>query len=284
MTHLKRRMVLSLAIGAFLALALGSVALATHPRPGGGSPFRVPLVPAFNKCGGVATADDPAPSAPNSTHVAPLAQPSCTPPVMKSSILTMGTAGAGQGSARLDVYCTNGVGPTYPSNGDVPPCSANAGDQEDIKVAGSASDVRCTVAVGLVCSAPGADYTGSLIAQSVIRITDHSNGSPATVCAAGGGAPPCVTATVSDLTFSVPVPCTDNGGANGANCSVLTTIDTLVPSTVKEFQRGVVAIQNIRAVDAGPDGSITPPPPFPCPPVCGSGDETKFAEQGIFIP
>jgi hypothetical protein len=274
MTHLKRRMVLSLAIGAFLALALGSVALATHPRPGGGSPFRVPLVPAFNKCGGAATADDPAPSPTNSTHVAPLAQPSCTPPVMKSTTLTMGTAGAGQGQARLDVFCTDAT---------APPCAA-AGDQEDIRVTGSASDVRCVAALAPNCAAAGADYTGSLIAQSIIRITDHSNGSPATVCATGSGAAPCVTATVSDLTFSVPVPCADNGGANGANCSVATTIDTLVPTTVKELQRGVIGIQNIRAVDAGPDGSITPPPPFPCPPVCGSGDETKFAEQGIFIP
>ena len=23
---------------------------------------------------------------------------------------------------------------------------------------------------------------------------------------------------------------------------------------------------------------------FTCPPICGSGDETKFADQGIFIP
>jgi hypothetical protein len=57
-----------------------------------------------------------------------------------------------------------------------------------------------------------------------------------------------------------------------------------VPTTVKELQRGIVAIQNIRAMDSGPDGSVAPPAPFTCPPICGSGDETKFAEQGIFIP
>jgi len=273
MTHLKRRMVLSLAIGAFLALALGSVALATHPRPGGGTPFRVPLVPAFNKCGGAATADDPAPSTTNSSHIAPLAQPSCTPPTMKSTTLTMGTAGTGQGSARLDVVCTNG---------ELVPCPAS-GDQEDLRIVGSQTDVRCAVAVPTVCAAAGADYTGSLITQWVLRITDHSNGSPATVCANGTGASPCVTATVSDLTFSVPVACADNGGANGANCSVNTTIDTLVPSTVKELQRGIVAIHNVRAMDAGPDGTVAPPSGS-CPPTCGSGDETKFAEQGIFIP
>ena len=41
--------VLTLALGSVLALALASVALATHPRPGGGTPFRVPLVPAYKQ-------------------------------------------------------------------------------------------------------------------------------------------------------------------------------------------------------------------------------------------
>jgi hypothetical protein len=255
--------VLSLALGSVLALALASVALATHPRPGGGSPFRVPFVPAYKVC-----------SAPNSNHVAPLAFGSCTPPVLESAILTTGTAGAGQGSARLDVFCTDNT---------VPPCAA-AGDQEDIKVISSASDVRCSVGGIPGCSAAGADYTGQLIGQSVIRITDHSNGTPPTVCGAGSGAPPCTTATVTDITFSVPAGCADNGGANGANCSVNTTIDTLVPTTVKELQRAVVSIFGVTALDAGPDGSISPGGSFTCPPICGSGDETKYADQGIFIP
>jgi hypothetical protein len=256
--------VLSLALGSVLALALASVALATHPRPGGGSPLRVPFVPAYKVC-----------SAPNSNHVAPLAFGSCTPPVLESAILTTGTAGAGQGSSRLDVFCTDN---------SVPPCSGAAGDQEDIKVIASASDVRCAVGGIPGCSAAGADYTGQLIGQSVIRITDHSNGTPPTVCASGSGASPCTTATVTDITFSVPAQCSDNGGANGANCSVNTTIDTLVPTTVKELQRAVVSIFGIKALDAGPDGSISPGGSFTCPPICGSGDETKYADQGLFIP
>ncbi len=62
-----------------------------YPRPGGGSPQRVPLVPSYEKC-----------TAPNSQHVEPLDEPSCTPPALTSQVLTTGTAGRGQGSARLD--------------------------------------------------------------------------------------------------------------------------------------------------------------------------------------
>ena len=168
--------------GAFLALILAGTALATHPRPGGGTPFRVPLVPAFNKCGGAATADDPAPAATNSSHVAPLAQPSCTPPVMKSTTLTMGyrRCGPGLGTPGRPLHRRHSAA-----------VRTQAGDQEDIKVVGSATDVRCAVAVPAVCAAAGADYTGTLITQSVIRITDHSNGTPATVCANGTGTAPC---------------------------------------------------------------------------------------------
>jgi len=264
MTNMNRRIVLSLALGSLVALVFASAALATHPRPGAGANFRVPLVPSFKQC-----------TAPNSTHVAPLALPSCTPPVLQSNMLTTGTAGAGSGFAKLNVLCTDA---------QVPPCTPNDGiDTEDIAVTGSATDVRCS-AVTPSCAAVGADYTGKLIAASVIRITDHANGTPATVCTNGAGNAPCVTATVADVTFSVPIQCTATGGANGSNCNVNTTIDTLVPTTVKEFQRGVISIFGIVANDEGPDGSVSPGGGFTCPPICGSGDETRYADQGLFIP
>jgi hypothetical protein len=262
--NVKKRFTLAIALASVVALAASASALATHPRPGGGSPFRVPLVPAYKVC-----------AAANSNHVAPLAFGSCTPPVLESAIVTTGTQGAFIGSSRLDIFCTDG---------STPPCSAAAGDQEDIKVVSAGTDVRCSVGGIPGCTAAGADYTGQLIGQSIIRITDHSNGTPPTVCASGSGAAPCVTATVTDITFSVPAQCVDNGGANGANCSINTTIDTLVPTTVKELQRGIVSIFGIKILDAGPDGSISPGGSFTCPPICGSGDETTAADQGIFLP
>ena len=68
-----------------LAVVLTPTALGTHPRPGGGSPFRFPLVPAFQAC-----------TAPNVSHVAPYAYPSCAPVSLVSPLLLMGTAGAGK--------------------------------------------------------------------------------------------------------------------------------------------------------------------------------------------
>ena len=48
-----------------------------YPRPGGATPLRVPLVPAYSAC-----------TNPNTTHVVPLAYQSCTPPVLESPLLT----------------------------------------------------------------------------------------------------------------------------------------------------------------------------------------------------
>ena len=266
MTIMKRKVVLSLALGSLVALVFASAALATHPRPGGGSPLRVPFVPAFKKC-----------AAPNSAHIAPLAFPSCTPPVLNSQMLKTGTTGAGAGFGKLAVYCTDN---------QTPPCTPNdANDTEDVKVDGSATDVQCSVLnAGAGCAAVGADYTGTMLVESDIRITDHSNGLPPTVCTNGAGNSPCGTATMTDITFTIPVPCVDNGGANGANCNISSTIDTLVPTAVKEFQRGVISVFGVRAKDQGPDGSFSPGGGATCPPICGSGDETTYADQGLFIP
>jgi hypothetical protein len=41
---------LTLAVSAVLMLVVASMASATHPRPKGATPFRVPVVPAFNQC------------------------------------------------------------------------------------------------------------------------------------------------------------------------------------------------------------------------------------------
>jgi len=261
---IKRRMVLSLALGSLLALALASVALATHPRPGGGTPFRVPFVPAFSAC-----------TSPNTTHTAPLALPSCTPPVMTSTLLTQGTAGGGTGFGKLEVFCNGG------GAGEQPPCGTTAGDQEDIRVTAAVQDVRC-VGVSAGCTAAGADYTGQVIGNSDIRITDHSN---PIVCANGTGTG-CTTATVQDTNFAVPVSCATTSSANGSNCNLSTTIDSLgIGNVVKELQRGVVSVFSLNVKDAGPDGSITPVgAPLPCPPLCGTGDEAKYQDQGIFLP
>jgi hypothetical protein len=270
MTSIKRRTALSLGCGALLALALGSVALATHNRPGGGTPFRVPLVQAFNQCGGTATVEDPAPSSPNATHVTPLDNPSCAPAVQKVSganppTLEWSTTGTGSGSVRLDVICDDAT---------VPPCGGTAnGHQENIRISGSSIvGVLCNIAGAGAsggCGAVGASYTGLLLAQSVIRITDHSN---PTVCTVPTGVG-CGTGTVEDLTFTVPLSC-----SAGTCAPVATTINGLLPGAVKDSQRGNVEIVNVRVMSPGNDFDLGAPP-FP-----GTGDEDKFLSQGIFLP
>ena len=115
---------------------------ARHPRPGGGTPIRVSLVPEFQQCTGA-----------NSSHVPPLDMPSCRPPALSSSLLTTSTLGRGSASARLDVR------PGDPST---------SADEADLAIGASASDVR---------AAGGSDYAGKVLLSTRMRITDNANGS-----------------------------------------------------------------------------------------------------------
>jgi hypothetical protein len=83
--------------------------------------------------------------------------------------------------------------------------------------------------------------------------------------------------------FTFPVPCADNGGTNGATCNLTSTIDTLYPGSIREFQRANWDIVDpIVATDEGPDGSVDG---GDCPgPACGNGDESNFLRQGWFAP
>jgi serine protease AprX len=113
-----------------------------YPRPGGASPLRVPLVPAFAAC-----------SAPNSAHIAPLNSPSCTPVSPESSLLTTSSSGRGSGLVRLDVVVGN---------------PATAADEADVGIRASATDV--------ISVAGGSDYAGDLMLSTSLRITDRGNG------------------------------------------------------------------------------------------------------------
>ena len=119
-----------------------SYSLNSYPRPGGGTPLRVPLVPEFNQC-----------TSPDATHVGPLASGSCRSPALASQLLTTSTTGKGSASARLDVRPGN---PATPE------------DEADVSIAASATDVR---------SAPGGgDYSGQTVLSTGIRMTDLANG------------------------------------------------------------------------------------------------------------
>jgi hypothetical protein len=209
--------------------------------------MRVSVAPAYKAC-----------AAPNRTHGAPLAFPSCNPPAPASSFLTVGTpdvngaAANSVGSLRLDVK------PGVPG----PPADA------DLVIRASVSDVRCTPAVDAsVCNTPnamdGPDYSGELQSNATIRITDHFNGPSGTE-----------SATVQDIPFPINLTCANTADtAVGGLCSVTSAGAVVCPECgVQEGNRTVVEITQFAVSDGGPDGRVA------------TADGTPFLRQGIFIP
>jgi ABC-type phosphate transport system substrate-binding protein len=207
-----------------------------YPRPKGATPLRVSFVVAYNPC-----------TAANRTHGAPLAFPSCNPPVQSSGQLTVGTPDANGtsaansvGFARFDVIAGN---PSTPA------------DEADVKLTTSISDVRKKSDLS--------DYTGEVQLDSTIRITDRKNGT--------SGAQP---GTVQDVDFPVTVPCVDTPASStiGSTCSTSTTLDAVVPGSVPEGKRSIWELGQVIVNDGGPDGVVSTDP------------NTVFERQGVFVP
>ena len=209
------------------------------PRPGGATPLRVSMAPAYQQC-----------TSPNSTHIAPLDEPSCTPAVQESALLTTSSIGRGLAAATLSAL---------PGN------TGTMADEADFSITASATDVLNKVG--------GTDYTGKVILTTRMRVTDQSSG----YSGEEGG-------TVQDAQFSVPFDCVATpSDPAGSSCTVTTTADTLLPNFIKETKRTIISTFTVNLLDAGADGSITPPSGA-CPLSCGSGDEKVFMTQGVLAP
>jgi hypothetical protein len=240
---IKRKMVLplALAVGALGLMAVSQVASGSHVRPKGATPLSASLVPSYKAC---ATA--------NRTHGAPLAFPSCNPPVQSSNFLTMGSPDANGAPA-------NSVGSIL--------LKVKSTSPEDVIITSSITDVRCKPATAAaVCNsanaADGPDYSGQIQGNATIRISDHYNGPNLNEAA-----------TVVDIPFPVNGACANNTATNvGGTCSVNTTANAVVAGSVKDTQRGVVEIGQLQVSDGGADGQVASP------------DNTLFEVQGIFIP
>jgi hypothetical protein len=208
----------------------------SYVRPKGATPLRVALVPAYAPC-----------TTPNRTHGPPLAFPSCNPPQLASSTLTVGTPDANaqaansMGFVRYDVIV-----------GD----QSTPANEEDLQVQAQLTDVRRKSDLS--------DYTGQLQVNSPIRITDRINGS-------GGNEP----ATVVDIPFPINVPCSATASSTvGATCSVNTSFNAVTPGAVQESARAraVVQMGAVQVFDGGADGNVATAP------------NTVFATQGVFVP
>ena len=240
---IKRKMVLplALAVGALGLMAVSQVASGSHVRPKGATPLSASLVPSYKACG-----------TPNRTHGAPLAFPSCNPPVQTSNFLTVGSPDANGAPA-------NGVASIL--------LKVKSTSPEDVIITSSGTDVRCKPATSAaVCNsanaADGPDYSGQIQGNATIRISDHYNGPNLNEAA-----------TVTDIPFPVNGTCANNIATNtGGTCSVNTTANAVVPGSVKDTQRGIVEISQLQVSDGGADGQVASP------------DNTLFEVQGIFIP
>jgi Low-density lipoprotein receptor repeat class B len=208
---------------------------AGYPRPKSASPIRVSLVPAFNPC-----------VAANRTHGAPLAFPSCAPPVQSSGFATVGTPDANGAAA-------NSVGSTRLTavTGD----PATVADEADVTISASTTDVRLKAGLG--------DYTGQLQANVRLRLTDHVSGPGLNEAA-----------TVQDFPFTFTVPCQTTADTTiGSSCAVATSADAIQPGTVREKARTIWQLGDVELFDGGPDGVAAT-----------TQGNTLFEAQGVFVP
>jgi hypothetical protein len=220
-----------------------------YPRPLAASPIRVSLVPAFSQC-----------SAPNRVHGPPdlpggsNPDGSCNPPAQTSGAVTVGTSDA------------NGANPAFIGSTRMSVINGNAAttaDEADVRYTVSLKDMRCKAGVsscGAANAASGADYTGQVKVQSVLRIIDRYNG-------------PGEVGVGQDTPFGATVSCTGTAStAAGSNCTLNTTADAVLPGVVKETRRSVWQVDQVQVLDGGLDGVVSTNP------------NTVFAKQGIFVP
>src|SRR5919108_1143689 len=207
-----------------------------YARPRSASPLAVALVPAFDGCTGS-----------NGNHGPPLAVPSCSPAQQSSRYLTVGTPDA------------NGRPP--PSGGSLKlkrvgeaPINPDNGDQADVEIAASITDVRAQSDLS--------DYAGELRALLGLRVTDRYNGARLNQ-----------PATVTDTVFGFNLNCVPTVGPEGSNCNVATTADAVMTDVAREGERAVWGLDQVKVNDGGADADADT-----------TGDNTLFAVQGLFAP
>jgi hypothetical protein len=197
-------------------------------RPRGATLLRVPMVPAFDEC-----VDG------NTLHGAPLAFGSCAPPVQSSSKLTFGTPDAngkpvnGFGSFELKAVVDN------------PNTTA---DEADIRIAASLTDVRCLGAGSGCGGGTLTDYSGDLLAQMYVSITDNDRIPQRNYEGLD---------STSNGYVSVSMPCTATIAPDrGSSCSISTSVDALfaappppAPEAIIAGRRSIWAPHDIAIMD-----------------------------------
>jgi hypothetical protein len=214
-------------------------ALDGYARPRASTPLNLTLVPAYDEC----TASSPS----GMEHGAPLAVPSCSPPTQSSDYLTIGTPDANGESP-------NSNGLLSLSQTGESPINPNNGDQADVGITASISDV--------FNQSGTTEYTGELRAVLGLRTTDRLNGQFEDY-----------PGTASDATLAFNVSCASTVGPEGGTCNVTTTADAVLTNLVQEGKRTVWGLGSFELYDGGSDGDADT-----------TGDNTLFQVQGLFAP
>jgi hypothetical protein len=224
--------------------------IAGYPRPKGGSPLRVPLVPAYAEC---------ISGAANRTHGPSLAEPSCNPPTQRSSVLTVGTPDANGFTA----LSNSSIRFKYRGNPSPP-------EDSDIQLVVKINDIHCR-ATNVACpGGAGSDFVGQMLIKTSVQITDKFNGPSEAESATG-----------QELPIEIPIDCVAVTGTEGGRCNVTTAVDTFYPGAVLDSKRAIWEYDDANVYDPGPNGSGYGPG---CPTTCGDGDEAVFMRQGLFVP
>jgi hypothetical protein len=255
----RRRLWLPLAgCATLLSLALSSTATGTHVRPKAATPLYTSFVVAYQPCG-----------VPNANHGPAFAFASCAPPQPTSRWLTVGTADS------------NGKPANFVGSSKLVVQAAPADINADIKL----SDVRCTAALAganppLCPSGALNEYTGEVAVVYTLRISDHCNlpniaVPPACPVPPGAGNP--VAATVVDFRFPIVVKCVPPAPGVGSDCNLVTSFNAVTggpPFGINGTTRMNIATLDPHVMDGGPDGVAGQ----------GSDNDTRFLEEGVFVP
>ena len=243
-----RRFATSALLAILALLVLTTAALATHARPKGASSTLLRLVPAHKAC--------QSPYA--GSHNAPISGSSCIPQEENTWITfnapdrpaPFNTAPDGTGYVEFKAACGSVIGINFTENGDNPPCSANSGDQEDMRIKTALTGVRCAQdnTPGLCapanpgcsgnCITKGRPYGYRIETVATLRLTDHDNSRTAD--------PSCGTScagTLTDLPFRAIVQC-----ASGT-CNLTTSLEAQYPGGIREGKRHNVELISFQVTD-----------------------------------
>jgi hypothetical protein len=223
------------------AVTVPSAEGAGYVRPRGATPYNTSLVPVYERCetDGGRTAD--------TTHGAPLGYKSCRDPELISGMLTFGTPDSNGKQANSTGSFKMGV-----KTGD----PATPANEADVKIDFSLTDVRLQSNLN--------DYAGQLELVLDSQITDLGNGPNADQAG-----------TTVPFDWRATVPCAATGSTTiGGTCALTTTVNTLVPNTIKEGRRTIwEQHDHIHVFDGGADQLAAT-----------EDDNLLIAVQGYFVP